>query len=95
MKKQTNIFTAGFLIAVLFVFSCSAYGGWWKGNLHTHSLWSDGTDYPETVVDWYKKNGYQFLALSDHNILSQGQKWVDVNDAAREEVIKKYIERFC
>jgi len=94
MKKRTNIFTAVFLIAVLFVFSCSAYGGWWKGNLHTHSLWSDGTDYPETVVDWYKKNGYQFLALSDHNILSQGQKWVDVNDAAREEVFKKYIERF-
>ena len=20
---------------------------WWKGNLHTHSHWSDGDDYPE------------------------------------------------
>ena len=19
---------------------------WWKGNLHTHSFWSDGTDFP-------------------------------------------------
>src|SRR5438874_1811301 len=26
---------------------------WWKGNLHTHTLWSDGDDYPEMVVDWY------------------------------------------
>src|SRR5687768_2391459 len=42
---------------------------WWKGNLHTHSLWSDGDDYPEMIVDWYKQHGYQFLALSDHNVL--------------------------
>ena len=27
---------------------------WWKGNLHTHSLWSDGDHYPEMVADWYK-----------------------------------------
>ena len=24
---------------------------WWKGNLHTHSLWSDGDDYPEMIAD--------------------------------------------
>src|SRR5438132_909407 len=40
---------------------------WWKGNLHTHSLWSDGDDYPEMVVRWYQQHGYNFLALSDHN----------------------------
>jgi len=67
---------------------------WYKGNLHTHTLWSDGKDYPEMVVGWYKSNGYNFLALSDHNILSQGQKWTDVNDAAKEEVFRKYRERF-
>ena len=31
---------------------------WVKGNLHTHSLWSDGNDYPEMIVDWYARNGY-------------------------------------
>ena len=45
---------------------------WWKGNLHTHSLWSDGNDFPEMIADWYRKNGYHFLALSDHNILKRG-----------------------
>jgi len=50
---------------------------WWKGNLHTHTLWSDGDQYPEVVVDWYKQHGYHFLSLSDHNILSQGQKWIN------------------
>jgi hypothetical protein len=52
--------------------------GWYKGNLHTHTLWSDGDDYPEMVVNWYKSHGYQFLALSDHNILLAGEKWVEV-----------------
>ncbi len=25
---------------------------WWKGNLHTHSLWSDGDEYPEVITEW-------------------------------------------
>jgi hypothetical protein len=54
---------------------------WFKGNLHTHSLWSDGNDYPEMIADWYRRHGYQFLALSDHNILSQGRKWIGVAEA--------------
>ena len=48
---------------------------WWKGNLHTHSYWSDGDEFPEVIMDWYKTHGYQFVALSDHNILAQGEKW--------------------
>src|SRR5262245_29216773 len=35
---------------------------WFRGNLHTHSFWSDGNDYPEMIVDWYARHGYQFLA---------------------------------
>src|SRR5205814_702981 len=29
---------------------------WWKGNLHTHSFWSDGDDFPEMIADWYKRH---------------------------------------
>ena len=94
MKQHTNIFTAVVLTLALFAFAGCTHTCWRKGNLHTHSLWSDGKDYPETVVGWYKSNGYNFLALSDHNILSQGQKWTDVNEAAKEEVFRKYRERF-
>lgn len=67
---------------------------WWKGNLHTHSLWSDGDDYPEMIVDWYRRRGYQFLALSDHNILSQGQKWIDTEKRGGGDVLARYRERF-
>ncbi|MGV8094634.1 MAG: hypothetical protein AB2L24_22500 [Mangrovibacterium sp.] len=48
---------------------------WFKGNLHTHSYWSDGDAFPEMIMDWYKSHGYQFVALSDHNVLAEGEKW--------------------
>ncbi len=46
----------------------------YKGNLHTHSYWSDGNTYPEEVARWYRGHGYQFLAVTDHNILQEGRK---------------------
>src|SRR5436853_6539289 len=56
-----------------------AQSQWWKGNLHTHSLWSDGDDFPEMIVNWYKEHGYDFLALSDHNVMLTGDKWVSIS----------------
>ena len=40
---------------------------WFKGNIHTHTTRSDGDSEPEVVVDWYRRNGYDFLVLTDHN----------------------------
>jgi len=70
-------------LMVIFLFSCKESSEtsnatdlqWFKGNLHTHSYWSDGDDYPEMIMDWYKTNGYHFVGLSDHNILQEGEKW--------------------
>ena len=77
---------------------------WYKGNLHTHSLWSDGDDYPEMIADWYKRNGYQFLAISDHNVLQEGPRWYElktpvsvggnVNYRGSGPVLDKYLKRF-
>jgi hypothetical protein len=70
---------------------------WFKGNLHTHTLWSDGDDYPEMVADWYRRHGYHFLALTDHNLLSQGARWRQVPDGPRgegPEGLARYRERF-
>jgi hypothetical protein len=39
-----------------------------KGNLHAHSLASDGDTDPFTVVSWYAAHGYAFVALTDHNV---------------------------
>lgn len=45
---------------------------WYKGNTHCHTLWSDGDMAPELLVGWYKHHGYDFLCLSDHNIMNDG-----------------------
>ena len=70
---------------------------WWKGNLHTHSLWSDGNDFPEMIADWYRQRGYNFLALSDHNILSEGEKWMKltaIESRNGKQALPKYLARF-
>lgn len=48
---------------------------WWKGNLHTHSLWSDGDDYPEMIATWYRDRGYHFVGVTDHNVMQSGERW--------------------
>jgi len=70
---------------------------WYRGNLHTHSLWSDGNDFPEMITKWYVENGYHFLALTDHNILSRGEKWMlldRIEERAGESAMKKYLAEF-
>lgn len=41
---------------------------WYKGNLHSHSVVSDGRLTPEKSVSLYKENGYSFLCFSEHDI---------------------------
>ncbi len=51
---------------------------WYRGNMHTHSLWSDGDDYLEMIGLWYRDHDYQFLVFTDHNVLAKRQRWIDV-----------------
>ena len=70
---------------------------WWKGNIHTHSLWSDGDDFPEMIAEWYRTHDYNFLALSDHNVLSSGQRFMkleSIEARGGDQVLQKYLERF-
>jgi len=45
-------------------------GNWYKGNLHSHTTNSDGNFTPKEAVKEYKKRGYSFLCMSDHNLYS-------------------------
>ncbi len=68
---------------------------WWKGNLHTHSLWSDGDDFPEMIAESYKKRGYHFLTITDHNILHEVEKWIPVTKTrSRDVAYAKYLKRW-
>lgn len=52
---------------------------WYRGNMHTHSLWSDGDNYPEMIASWYKERSYDFLVFTDHNVLLRGERWSDID----------------
>jgi hypothetical protein len=68
---------------------------WYKGNLHTHSYWSDGDEFPEVIMDWYKSHGYHFVALTDHNIFAEGEKWVTLNeDSVYQQGFQKYLKKY-
>lgn len=46
-------------------------GRWWKGNLHMHSVCSDGAlTYQQLMQDYGGEYGYHFLAMTDHDHLS-------------------------
>ena len=69
---------------------CCAKKRWYKGNLHTHTMWSDGKAFPEEAVAWYKSRGYNFLGLSDHNLFQDDtDRWTEViGDEERYEMPK-------
>lgn len=73
---------------------------WFKGNTHTHSLWSDGNDFPDMISAWYKEQGYDFLCMSDHNTLNTGEKWVAEATIEKKKialgpkVLDKYRQKF-
>jgi len=83
------LFAAGCLLAICFATqgpaaaSDQVAGQWYKGNTHAHTLWSDGDELPELVVDWFKSRGYQFLAISDHDRLMEGEQWKPIGGEKR------------
>lgn len=85
------------LIAVLY--SCTnpepIKKKWYKGNLHTHSYWSDGDEFPEMIMDWYKNHDYQFIALSDHNRFAEGEFWKTIRkEKIYQDAFKKYLDKY-
>jgi hypothetical protein len=59
----------------------SAAGRFWRGNLHTHSTLSDGGLAPDAVIAAYRRNGYDFLQLSEHFLDDYGWPIADTRGA--------------
>lgn len=94
MKVYSILFLAG-ILCICCQSPENETMSWYKGNLHTHTYWSDGDEFPEMVLDWYKSKGYDFVALSDHNTLARDEKWkVIVKSPLYEESFQRYLEKF-
>lgn len=48
---------------------------WYRGNLHCHSNRSDGGKPPEEVFAWYEEQGFDFIALTDHQKFFPGGQY--------------------
>ncbi len=85
------------LLAFLFLAtnSVAQVEKYYKGNLHTHSYWSDGDEFPEMIMQWYKNKGYDFVALSDHNTIAEGEKWKTIpKDSPYQNAFSEYLEQY-
>jgi len=57
------------------------------GDLHVHSLWSDGFETIETMAKHCQKMGYEYVGIADHS-----QTLMVANGLSEERVIKKIGE---
>lgn len=59
------------LCLLLLVAPAGAEGARWvKGNTHAHTRNSDGNEMPRRVMRWYLDHDYQFLVISDHDVVT-------------------------
>ena len=98
-SQKITLFALSFFIIAFLMLGCDNSGqtdkNWYKGNLHTHSYWSDGDEFPEMIMEWYKSNEYHFLALSDHNILAEVEKWVKIRpDSLYQAAFQNYLDEY-
>ena len=73
--------------------------GFYKGNLHSHTTNSDGRLTPIEAVSYYRKHGYDFLALTDHNIYSDYRDILKLDDflvhpGTEASILKMRDEKF-
>jgi len=58
------------LVAALCAQQATVITKWYKGNTHAHTIKSDGASTPENVAKWYRDHGYNFLFITDHEMLT-------------------------
>ncbi len=55
-----------------------------QGDLHTHTVWSDGRDTTETVIRSARALGYRYLAITDHSPTSQASRTLSIEGIAQQ-----------
>ena len=55
-------------------------GNWYKGNLHSHTVNSDGCLTPEESVKLFREHGYHFLCFSEHDLYTDYREEFDCED---------------
>ena len=62
--------------------SDGAGGRWYRGDLHAHSEHSDGTNTVDEIIDYTRRVGLDYFALTDHNTISHWDDLARLNTGA-------------
>lgn len=63
-----------------------------KGNLHLHTIFSDGSQTPEEMLTIYHDLGYDFVAVTDHDYLIRPHYWEGIPESNGSLVVFKGLE---
>jgi hypothetical protein len=63
-----------------------------KGNLHTHTSFSDGANLPEEILAVYADLGFDFVAITDHDYLIRPHYWESLPEKKGDLLVFKGIE---
>ena len=55
-----------------------------QGDLHMHTLWSDGRDTTEAVIRSARALGYRYLAITDHSPTSKASRTLSIEGIAQQ-----------
>ncbi len=53
---------------------------WLRGNFHAHTNRTDGALSPQELIDAFAERGYDFLSISDHDMLTAAEDYAQWND---------------
>jgi len=63
-----------------------------KGNLHTHTIFSDGKKTPEEIISTYISLGYDFIAITDHSLLINQDEYFSGIPDSNDLIVLKGME---
>ena len=68
---------------------------YYKGNMHMHSVVSDGWAFPQEAAELYRRLGYHFVMLSDHNRAQGKSFWLKEKDYRHKTFSLIQFDRFA
>ncbi|MGI9534179.1 MAG: DNA polymerase/3'-5' exonuclease PolX [Thermodesulfobacteriota bacterium] len=64
-----------------------------KGDLHTHSTWSDGRSAMEDMAEAARTLGYEYIAITDHSLSSRIANGLDVKRLIEQNMALQKIDK--
>ena len=66
-----------------------------RGDLHCHTIWSDGRDTTEAIVRTARRLGYEYVAITDHSQSARASRVLTLERLRQQKIdIRQVRERF-